>query len=121
MSATAPVQENPLASAAIQLRDICREHDHFTAPFDAASLERMLVHIDNINHSVVASTRDHVNASKRLRDFAATLERLARHFEAQDGNFALRVKNVARALDDAGEELASSDAIPAWRAPGVPN
>ena len=119
MSLSTPTSENPLEFAAIQLRDICRDHEHLTAPFDRGSLARMLVHIANINHSVLASSRDHVNASKRLRDFSLTLDRIARHFAPQDEALAARMTNVAKVLQAAGEELANNDAVPAWPAPVV--
>ena len=98
MTISAQTSENPLERATNQLRDICREHEHLTAPFDAGSLARMLVHIANINHSILLSTRDHLNASKRLHDFALTLERIARHFAPQDGALAMRMTGVAKVL-----------------------
>jgi hypothetical protein len=112
-----PLESNPLESATNQLRDICREHEHLTAPFDAGSLARMLVHIANINHSVLLSTRDHLNASKRLHDFALTLERIARHFALQDEALATRMTGVAKVLRSAGDELTNNDAVPRWQAP----
>ncbi len=111
--------ENPLDHAATQLRDICRDHEHLTTPFDAGSLSRMLVHINNINHSVLASTRDHINASKRLNDFAQTLDRIARNLAPEDVELATRMTTVAKTLGAAGEELAKTDSVPNWQAPAI--
>lgn len=76
----------------------------------------MVVHMTNINQAVLASTRDHVNASKRLNDFALTLNRIARHFEPQDAQLAVRMNDVAETLRAAGKELAENNAVPAWQA-----
>ena len=121
MTISTQTSENPLEHAASQLRDICREHEHHTAPFDAGSLARMLVHIANINHSVLMSTRDHVNASKRLHDFAVTLKRTARNIAPQDAALSKRLAGVAKVLQAAGDELASNDAVPGWQAPAAYN
>jgi hypothetical protein len=117
MLVSTPKSENPLELAVIQLREICREQERLTEPFNAGSLSRILVHITNINRAVLASTQHHINASKRLRDFAVTLDRIARHFAPQDGQLALRTTNVAKILKAAGEELADKDAVPGWQAP----
>jgi hypothetical protein len=77
----------------------------------------MLVHITNINSSVLASTRDRLNATKRLRDFAFTLIRIARNAEPPNEALTARMARVAETLRAASEELARSDAIPNWRAP----
>ena len=79
----------------------------------------MRAHIININHSVLASTQDHVNAAKRLNDFARTLARSSSHFEAQDGDLAARMAALSRTLQAAGEELANADAVPKWPAPAL--
>lgn len=119
MLVSTQVTENPLERAIIQLRDICREQERLTAPFNAGSLSRILVHITNINRAVLASTQHHINASKRLHDFAVTLDRIARHFAPQDGNLAQRMASVAKTLKAAGEELADNDAVPGWQTPVV--
>jgi hypothetical protein len=108
--------QNPLDRAAAELREICRENARLVSPFDAGSLARMLVHINNINQSVLASSRDHVNAAKRLGDFAVTLGRIARHVATENADLAQRVTNVANILQAAGVELANNDAIPQWPA-----
>ena|SRR5688572_25927805 len=116
MSVSNPMLDNPLERAAVQLRDICQDHEHLAAPFDSKSLARMLVHIGNINRAVLESTQHHLNASKRLHDFAVTLGRIAKHFAPKEANLATRMTNVANTLEVAGAELAGNPAIPEWRA-----
>jgi len=114
--------DNPLEAATHQIRDICHDVEHLEhrpPSLDLGSVGRMLVHIDNINRSVLASTQDHVNAVKRLNDFALNFARLARDAEPPNGALAVRMNSVADSLRAASEELAGADGIPKWRAPGV--
>ena len=70
-------QPNPVEQARNLLRIIFKyEQARDPRGTDTGSLERMLGHLHNIEKSVTASMQDHVNASKRLRDFAETLERM---------------------------------------------
>jgi len=64
-------QPNPVEQARNLLRAVFK-HEQARDPrgSDAGTLERMLGHLHNIEKSVTASMEDHVNASKRLRDFA---------------------------------------------------
>jgi len=117
MSVPTPTLDNPLESAISQLRNICSDHELLKSSMDAASVRRMLIHIANINISVLASTQDHVNASKRLNDFAFTLARIARNAELPNEVLATRMTSVAVNLRAASEELAQGDAIPNWKAP----
>jgi hypothetical protein len=114
MSDNTPTQENPLDLAEAQLREICESPEQFQEPIDTGSLNRMLVHIRNINASVCASTRDHVNAAKRLTDFSVTLGRLARKTPPIDAELATRITNLAKTLQDAGAEIADGVAMPRW-------
>ena len=107
--------DNPLASAINELNDICVDRELLKSSIDAGSVRRMLVDITNINSSVLASTQDHVNASKRLKDFALTLSRIAKHAELPNEVLATRMTSVAAELRAAGDELARSDSIPNWR------
>jgi hypothetical protein len=116
MSDTTQIQQNPLDHAELQLREICESHAQFDDAIDTGSLNRMLVHIRNINASVSASTRDHVNAAKRLSDFATTLGRLATK-SPLDAELATRISNLAGTLRNAGAEIASGAAMPRWTAP----
>ena len=75
----------------------------------------MLVHISNINLSVLGSTQDHVAASKRLNDFAFTLDRMARKSEQPNDVLRARMTAVAMNLRAASEQLARADAVPNWR------
>ena len=98
-----------LEQAEAQLREICELRDQFTTPIDTGSLGRMLVHIQNINRSISESTRDHVNAAKRLTDFAVTLGRMANRFTPTSEDLATRVRALAEILRTAGAELGSAE------------
>lgn len=119
MEAHAPTTDNPLESATSQMRDLCREVSPLPPSLDHGSVGRMLVHIDNINRSVIVSTQDHLNAAKRLNDFALIFSRVAKQAEPPDGALAVRMISVADNLRAASEELSSADAIPKWRAPDL--
>ena len=117
MSVNAPTLDNPLESAIVELQAIADDRELFKSSIDAGSLRRMVVHLANINRSVLASTQDHVNASKRLNDFAFTLTRMAKNAELPNDVLTARMALVAAALRAASEELAGSNAVPNWRAP----
>lgn len=110
MPAHAPASESPLEVAADQIRSLCQQGEPLPPRFDAGSVGRILVHIDNINRSVTASTQDHVNAAKRLNDFALIFERFARDSEPPDGPLAVRMTSVSQNLRAASEELARAHA-----------
>jgi hypothetical protein len=117
MSINMPALDNPLESVINQLRDLCGDREVLRSPSDAASVGRMLVHITNINASVLASTEDHANAAKRLNDFAFTLSRMARGSELDNEALTSRLTAVANDLRAASEELARGNTVPNWRAP----
>lgn len=117
MSDTTQIQENPLDHAELQLREICESHAQFEEAIDTGSLNRMLVHIRNINASVSTSTRDHVNAAKRLTDFSVTLGRLANKSSAANSELAMRITNLAGTLRNAGAEISDGASMPRWAAP----
>jgi hypothetical protein len=117
MSDLSHTHDNPLNHAEAQLREICKSHARLDDAIDAGALNRMLVHIRNINASVCSSTRDHVNAAKRLSDFAATLGRMAGKSTSIDADLAARIGNVAATLRDAGADIADGTAMPRWAAP----
>lgn len=114
MSADTPTP-NPLEAAAQQMRNLCRDWESLPPVLDHGSMGRMLVHIDNISRSVIASTQDHVNAAKRLNDFALIFARLARDSVPADEPLAARMTSVADSLRAASEELARADAVPRWQ------
>jgi hypothetical protein len=116
MSINDSASVNPLDSVIAELRDISENRDLIKSSIDAGTLRRMLVHLSNINLSVLASTQDHVNATKRLNDFASTLMRMAKHAELPNDVLTTRMTLVATALRAASTELAQSDAVPNWRA-----
>jgi hypothetical protein len=111
-----PKVENPLDCAFRQLRDISNDLELLKSSIDAGSVRRMLVHIANINLSVLASTRDHLNATKRLKDFAFTLIRIAKNSAVPNEVLTTRMARVAQHLHAASKELARGDAIPNWQA-----
>jgi hypothetical protein len=107
---------NTLLRARTQLEAVLREHESSDPRgVDTGTLARMLVHMDNIAKSVSASRDDHVNASKRLNDFANTIERMAR-IAAQPG--APRTSNpmndLVESLRAAGRELSNAGEPPSW-------
>ena len=109
MPACAPEVDNPLEAAATQIRSLCDEGDALPSWIDAGSVRRILVHIDNIGRSVSASTQDHVNAAKRLKDFAGTFERFAKNPQPPDEALAVRLAAVANNLRAASEELSRAN------------
>lgn len=86
---------------------------------DAGSVERIAIHITNINASITASTVDHANASKRLNDFAAALSRIARNSALPNEELTSRMGEIAASLRDVSAELASNHKIPDWSASAV--
>ena len=116
MPAHASTIDNPLEAATSQMRNLCCDGESLPPSLDHGSMGRMLVHIDNISRSVIASTHDHVNAAKRLNDFALIFARLARDSESPDGPLAARMTSVSENLRAASEELSGADAVPGWRA-----
>ena len=117
-----PVQaqqfDNPLEAATHQMRDLCSYGEPLPHFLDQGSLGRMLVHVDNIGRSVIASTQDHVNAAKRLNDFALIFARVARNSEPSGGPLADRLTSVSENLRAASEQLSRTDAIPEGRTTG---
>ncbi len=115
MSANAPTIGNPLSSATYKLGIACRDRRLFTSSIVAGSVERMLVHIANINSSVLSSTQDHVNAAKRLNDFALTIDRIAKKSDPPNEELANLLTEAAGNLRVASQELAGANAIPNWQ------
>jgi methyl-accepting chemotaxis protein len=108
---------NSLDLAAAQLRDLCEQRDRFAPPLDAASLERMITHIRNINRSVNASTDDHSNAAKRLTDFSMVLGRIARNAPQGSEDVVDRMRSIAETLKTTGARLAKASPPPSTNAP----
>ena len=107
-----PASDNPLEAAASQMRNLCRVGEPLPPTFNHGSLGRMLVHVENIGRSVTASKTDHVNAAKRLNDFAIIFARVARSSAPADGPLAHRLTSVSDNLRAASEQLSRADAIP---------
>jgi len=109
-------QPNPVEQARNLLRLVFK-HEQTRDPrgSDAGTLERMLGHLHNIEKSVTASMEDHVNASKRLRDFAETLERMKERLSTgphQDQSS--QIGALIMLLRKASTELGGSGAPPPW-------
>jgi hypothetical protein len=116
MTAELARQPNPVEQARNLLRTIYKyEQTRDPRGSDTGSLERMLGHLHNIEKSVTTSMQDHVNASKRLRDFAETLERMKERLSGSphevQGN---QIGALIVMLKKASTELGSSGAPPPW-------
>lgn len=105
MTISSPEFESPLEAAASQMRNLCPDGEAPPEWFNAGSVGRILVHIDNIGRSVAASKQDHVNAAKRLNDFALIFARFAKNSAPPDGPFAVRLASVSDNLRAASENL----------------
>ncbi len=113
---TTAVDSNTLQRARTQLQGVLRAHEtNDPRGVDTGTLARMLVHMDNIEKSVSASRDDHVNASKRLNDFANTVERMART-AAQPGTPrpGEPMSDLVETLRMAGRELSNAGNPPSW-------
>jgi hypothetical protein len=109
-------QPNPVEQARNLLRVVFK-HEQARDPrgSDAGTLERMLGHLHNIEKSVTAYMEDHVNASKRLRDFAETLERMKERLStAPHQEQVSQINALIASLRKASAELGASGAPPAW-------
>jgi hypothetical protein len=108
-------QPNPVEQARNLLRTIFKmEQARDPRGTDTGSLERMLGHLHNIEKSVTSSMADHVNASKRLRDFAETLDRMKDRLSATPQDEPPQVGELIALLRKASSELGSSGAPPDW-------
>jgi hypothetical protein len=108
MTDTTPTLANPLQDAISQLRSIREDRDFPISAADAGSVERIAVHITNINASVTASSRDHVNASKRLNDFATALARIARNTTPPNEVLTDRIRLIGASLRGVSDRLAGT-------------
>ena len=66
-----------LEFAELRLRDVLDEEFRKVARSDAMSLDRILVHVVNMNEAISTAPESHVNVAKRLDDFAAMTARMA--------------------------------------------
>ena len=114
-------QANPLSEARTRLQAVLLEFQKSDPRgADTASLARMLTHMDNIEKSVTASTADHVNASKRLNDFANTIERLAKQgSDTASQTLGELTRGLVQALRAASAELGNTASPPSWAAAKV--
>lgn len=107
MSANKFTFDSPLEAAGRELHDLCTG-EALPSWLDRGSIGRILIHIENISRSVIASTQDHPNAAKRLQDFSLAFSRLARKSAPPDEPFAARVICVANNLRAASQGLAGA-------------
>ncbi len=110
-SAQQSALQNPLEAASNQIRCLC-DGEALPSWLDARAVRRMLVHVDNIGRSVTASMQDHVNAAKRLNDFASIFARFAKNSQPPHEALAVRLASVSVNLRAASEELSRADATP---------
>ena len=107
---------NTLLRARTLLQAVLREQEtRDPRGVDTGTLARMLVHMDNIAKSVSASRDDHLNASKRLVDFANTVERMER-LASQPGapRADTPMSMLSATLRAAGRELSNAGTPPSW-------
>jgi hypothetical protein len=72
-----------LEFADIAIREVLHDEFRAVAGADAASLDRIRIHVINIQEAVNTSPERRANAAKRLSDFAATASRMStRHPDA---------------------------------------
>jgi soluble cytochrome b562 len=116
MNVPQEIPPSPLAQAQNQLRAVLKHHqDRDPRGSDTGTLDRMLGHMKNIEKSVSASMQDHVNASKRLKDFADTVERMASRMTDVDQQSVIgHMRALAETLRGASTELSNAGAPPPW-------
>ncbi|HEV7608431.1 MAG TPA: hypothetical protein VGO61_13895 [Steroidobacteraceae bacterium] len=115
MNAELARQPNPVEHARNLLRTIFKyEQTRDPRGTDTGSLERMLGHLHNIEKSVTTSMQDHVNASKRLKDFAETLERMKERLSNGHEDQGNQIGALIVVLRKASVELGTAGAPPAW-------
>lgn len=66
-----------LELAELRLREVLVEEFRKDAKSDAMSLDRILVHVVNMNEAISTSPERHDNVAKRLDDFAGMTSRMA--------------------------------------------
>src|SRR5690349_14780600 len=89
------MSRSKLEHAEALLREVLRQ-DVTEVRGDAASLDRILVHIVNINQAVSLSEENHANAAKRLQDFAVTSTRMSQRNPAAAAEL-IQLADVLRA------------------------
>jgi len=90
-----------LEIAEASLRSVLIDEFRKEAKADAESLDRMLIHLVNMQGVIGSSPDRHANVAKRLGDFANTTSRMAdRHPDA-----APRLERLCHALRSASERI----------------
>jgi soluble cytochrome b562 len=109
-------QPSPLIEAQRQLR-IVLEHQQERDPrgSETGTLTRMLVHMQNIEKSVTSSMEDHVNASKRLKDFADSIQRMTDGLSSTPNEkIGDTMRALVTTLREAAIALSNAGAPPSW-------
>ena len=86
-----------LEFAELRLRDILVEEFRTHAKADASSLDRMLVHVVNMNEAISTSPERYADVAKRLDDFAAMTSRMASRNPASASKLT-RLSDALRAV-----------------------
>lgn len=97
-------------SAQASLRHVLGGEFRESAAVEAGSLARILVHVENIQRAISESPTCHVNAAKRLGDFADITSRMETRFPAWRDSFSaaskalraasVRLRESVRVADD---------------------
>ncbi len=109
MNITSQPLDHILEDSETRLREIFQRRLP-SAPAEAGTLGRILAHVVNIKRSVSESSLDHVNAAKRLADFASTINRMAQQLLTTDKDTAARMTELATTLTLAGAQLSGQGA-----------
>lgn len=116
MEAQAQTSETHLLQAEALLRDVLEKEFEGSTDGDAASLERMRLHLVNMHRAVATSPEVHANVAKRLGDFAMTTTRLAARWPAS----SVRMTELANTLRAASSELHAASAATDPPGPELP-
>lgn len=90
-----------LDNARDALRDVLHDDFRREANSEAASLDRMLVHLQNMDAALETTPETRTNIVKRLGDFAVTVSRMA----MRNANAAPKLTKLADVLRTASEQL----------------
>jgi hypothetical protein len=101
MDSRTSISRGRLEHAEGLLREVINRDFEAESTGDAGSLNRILVHIVNMNRVVSTSSSDNLNVAKRLGDFAHVMERVS----PPTPESAARLTRLASALNSASEAL----------------
>jgi hypothetical protein len=90
-----------LVTAKDTLRDVLHDDFRNEANSEAASLDRMLIHLENMDAALEATPEVRANVIKRLGDFAVMVSRMA----IRNLNAAPKLTQLANVLREASEQV----------------